>query len=186
VQARLIDDLLDVSRIISGKLRLDVREVTVGDVLREAVTTVQPAAAAKTLRLDVVIDPEAGTIAADPDRLQQIIWNLLSNAIKFTPRGGRVVVSLQRLERSIDIIVRDSGSGIAAEFLPHVFDRFRQGDSGAQRRHGGLGLGLAIVRHLVELHGGTVTADSAGEDQGATFRVQLPIRKPDIVAEGLH
>ena len=178
VQTRLVDDLLDVSRIVGGTLRLDVRDVDVTAVLQEAVTTVQPAADAKTLRLDAVIDPAAGTIVADPDRLQQIMWNLLSNAIKFTPPGGRVVASLQRSAASVDIAVRDSGVGISSEFLPHVFDRFRQGDAGAQRRHGGLGLGLAIVRHLVELHGGTVTAESAGEGQGATVTVSLPIRKP--------
>jgi signal transduction histidine kinase len=177
VQARLVDDLLDMSRIISGKLRLDLREVDVAEVLHEAVTIVQPAADARTLRLDLVIDPGAGVLVADPDRLQQIIWNLLSNAIKFTPPGGRVVLSLQRSDEAIDIVVRDSGTGIAADFLPHVFDRFRQGDAGAQRRHGGLGLGLAIVRHLVELHGGSVIAESAGEGKGATFRVNLPIRQ---------
>jgi signal transduction histidine kinase len=177
-QARLIDDLLDVSRIISGKLRLDVRSMRVADVVRDAVATVRPAADAKALRLDTVIDPESGTIAADPDRLQQIVWNLLSNAIKFTPAGGRVVVSAQRSDATIDIVVRDSGVGITAEFLPHVFDRFRQGDAGSQRSHGGLGLGLAIVRHLVELHGGTVRAESAGPGHGATFRVTLPIRTP--------
>jgi signal transduction histidine kinase len=182
VQARLVDDLLDVSRIISGKLRLDVRDVRVADVVHEAVTTVQPAADAKSVRLDVVVDPDAGTIAADPDRLQQVVWNLLSNAIKFTPAGGRVVLSLQRVDGAIALAVRDSGVGITPEFLPHVFDRFRQADGGAQRRHGGLGLGLAIVRHLVELHGGTVTAESAGEGQGATFRVTLPIRPADADA----
>jgi signal transduction histidine kinase len=184
VLARLVDDLLDVSRIINGKLRLDVRDVDVADVVHEAMATVQPAADAKSVRLDVVVDPDAGTIAADPDRLQQIIWNLLSNAIKFTPAGGRVVLSLQRQHGAIAIAVRDSGAGIPSEFIPYVFDRFRQAESGAQRRHGGLGLGLAIVRHLVELHGGTVTAESAGEGQGATFRVTLPIRKTAAVSPG--
>jgi signal transduction histidine kinase len=178
VQARLIDDLLDVSRLISGKLRLEVREVDVARLVRDAVSIVQPAADAKSLRLEAALDPEAGTIAADPDRLQQILWNLLANAIKFTPFGGRVVVSVRRRGRTIEITVRDSGSGIATDFLPHVFDRFRQGDASAQRSHGGLGLGLAIVRHLVELHGGTVTAESAGAGQGATFRITLPIKQP--------
>jgi signal transduction histidine kinase len=178
VQARLIDDLLDVSRIISGKLRLEVREVDVARLVRDAVSIVQPAADAKSLRLEAALDPEAGTIAADPDRLQQILWNLLANAIKFTPFGGRVVVSVRRRGRTIEITVRDSGSGIATDFLPHVFDRFRQGDASAQRSHGGLGLGLAIVRHLVELHGGTVTAESGGAGQGATFRITLPIKQP--------
>ncbi len=178
VQARLVDDLLDVSRIISGKLRLEVRDVVAADVIHEAVAIVQPAADAKAIRLDVVIDPDTGRVTADPDRLQQIVWNLLSNAIKFTPSGGRVVISLQRSNDRIEIVVRDNGPGIAPEFLPHVFERFWQSDSGSQRRHGGLGLGLAIVRHLVEMHGGTVTADSAGEGRGATLRVNLPVRRP--------
>ena len=176
VQTRLVDDLLDVSRILGGKLRLDVRDVVLRDVVDQAIDTVRPAADAKSLRLDAEIDRTAGVFAADADRLQQIVWNLLSNAIKFTPPGGHVMVTVQQSNRSIDIAVRDSGSGIAADFLPHVFDRFRQAEGGTQRRHGGLGLGLAIVRHLVELHGGTVTAESDGEGKGATFRVSLPIR----------
>jgi signal transduction histidine kinase len=176
VQTRLVDDLLDVSRIIGGKLRLDVRDVAVAEVVHQAIETVRPAADAKSLRLDAAIDPTTGIIAADTDRLQQIVWNLLSNAIKFTPPGGHVVVAVRQSDTSIDIVVRDSGSGIPADFLPHVFDRFRQGEGGTQRRHGGLGLGLAIVRHLVELHGGRVTAESGGVGQGATFRVTLPIR----------
>ena len=151
--------------------------------MRQAVAIVRPAADAKSLQLEAAIDPDAGTIAADPDRLQQIVWNLLSNAIKFTPAGGRVVVTLRRCANGLDIAVRDSGAGITAEFLPHVFDRFRQGDASAQRRHGGLGLGLAIVRHLVELHGGTVTRrerrrgtrcdvprDAAGRTAGPAWR----------------
>jgi len=174
VQARLIDDLLDVSRMVSGELRLDVGPVRVADVVHEAIVTVKPAADAKTLRLDAEIDPAAGTITADPDRLRQIAWNLMSNAIKFTPAGGRVAVEVQRAGDAVSIVVRDSGSGITADFLPHVFDRFRQGEAGAQRSHGGMGLGLAIVRHLVELHGGTVTAESAGAGRGATFTVILP------------
>ena len=177
VQARLIDDLLDVSRMVSGELRLDVGPVRVADVVHEAIVTVKPAADAKTLQLDAEIDPAAGTITADPDRLRQIVWNLLSNAIKFTPSGGRVAVEVQRAGNAISLVVRDSGSGITADFLPHVFDRFRQGEAGAQRSHGGMGLGLAIVRHLVELHGGTVTAESAGAGQGATFTVILPTGK---------
>jgi signal transduction histidine kinase len=183
VQARLIDDLLDVSRLISGKLRLEVREVDVSRLVRDAVSIVQPAADAKSLRLEAALDPEAGTIAADPDRLQQILWNLLANAIKFTPFGGRITVSVRRRGRTIEIAVRDSGSGIAVDFLPHVFDRFRQGDASAQRSYGGLGLGLAIVRHLVELHGGTVTAESAGAGHGATFRIELPIKQPSGAAD---
>jgi signal transduction histidine kinase len=144
--------------------------------VRQAIETVRPAAEAKSIRLDADIDPATGVIAADADRLQQIVWNLLSNAIKFTPAGGQVVVSVAQSDSSVDLAVSDSGSGIAAGFLPHVFDRFRQGEGGTQRRHGGLGLGLAIVRHLVELHGGTVTAESGGEGHGATFHVHLPIR----------
>ena len=177
-QARLIEDLLDVSRMISGKLRLDVRTMRIADVVRDAVATVRPAADAKALRLDMVIDPDAGTMTADPDRLQQVVWNLLSNAIKFTPVGGRVVVSVQRSDAAIDVVVRDSGAGIALDFLPHVFDRFRQGDAGTQRSHGGLGLGLAIVRHLVELHGGTVSRGERRRGRGATFRVTLPVNTP--------
>jgi signal transduction histidine kinase len=182
MQTRLVDDLLDVSRLISGKLRLELREVNVADVIAEAVAVVRPAAAAKTIIIDAAIDPLAGPIVADPDRVQQVVWNLLSNAIKFTPAGGRVEVSLHRTETIAEIVVRDTGSGIPGEFLPHVFERFRQGDAGTQRRHGGLGLGLAIVRHLVELHGGTVTAASAGEGQGSTFRVSLPTRRADGLA----
>ena len=182
VQARLVDDLLDVSRLIGGKLRLELRDVDIAEVVGEAVAVVRPAADAKTIQLEAVINPTADTIAADPDRLQQIVWNLLSNAIKFTPSGGRVAVTLERTDTLVEIVVRDSGSGIPAEFLPHVFERFRQGDGGSQRRHGGLGLGLAIVRHLVELHGGTVTAESDGEGNGSTFRVSLPIRRTEGTA----
>jgi signal transduction histidine kinase len=181
VQTRLIEDLLDMSRIVGGKLRLDVRAINVDDVIHQAVESLQPAADAKRVALDTSIDRVSGSIVADPERLQQIVWNLLSNAIKFTPAGGRVEVDLERPEGGdvVDLVVRDTGIGIAPEFLPHVFERFRQADSGARRRHGGLGLGLAIVRHLVELHGGTVTAESEGEGRGATFRVRLPIRKTE-------
>jgi signal transduction histidine kinase len=181
VQTRLIEDLLDMSRIVGGKLRLDVRPINVDDVIHQAVESLQPAADAKRVALDTSIDRASGSIVADPERLQQIVWNLLSNAIKFTPAGGRVEVRLERPEGGdvVDLVVRDTGIGIAPEFLPHVFERFRQADTGARRRHGGLGLGLAIVRHLVELHGGTVTAESEGEGRGATFRVQLPIRKTE-------
>jgi CheY-like chemotaxis protein len=174
-QMRLIDDLLDVSRAISGKLRLDARMVSVADVLRAAIETVGPAMTARQLRFDTDFDPAAPPICADPDRLQQIVWNLLSNAIKFTPEGGSVRLSLSATDTQVEIAVSDTGSGITADFLPYVFERFRQGDGGSQRRYGGLGLGLAIVRHLVELHGGTVTAESPGPDQGATFRVSLPL-----------
>lgn len=175
-QAQLIDDLLDVSRIITGKLRLEVREVDVPPVIQSAIEAVRPAAEAKGIRLQTMLDLSAGPISGDPDRLQQIIWNLISNAIKFTPRDGRVEVRLERVESHVEIAVHDTGAGIKPEFLPHVFDRFRQADSTTTRTQGGLGLGLAIVRHLVELHGGTVHADSRGEGQGATFVIKLPLR----------
>jgi signal transduction histidine kinase len=175
-QTRLIDDLLDVSRAISGKLRLEPRMINVADVLRAAVETVSPAMAAKRITFEADLDAATPQILADPDRLQQIVWNLLSNAIKFTPEGGTVRLRLARTGHQVEIVVSDSGGGIPADFLPHVFERFRQADEGAKRRFGGLGLGLAIVRHLVELHGGTVSATSDGEDRGATFRVTLPLR----------
>jgi len=174
-QAELIEDLLDVSRIISGKLRLDVRQVMVASVIESAVTSVSPSAEAKGVRLQTILDPNAGPVSGDAGRLQQVVWNLLSNAIKFTPRGGRVQIRVERINSHIEITVSDTGQGIKPEFLPYVFDRFRQAEGGTTRQHAGLGLGLAIVRHLVELHGGTVTADSPGEDKGATFIVRLPV-----------
>jgi signal transduction histidine kinase len=178
MQTRLVEDLLDMSRIIGGKLRLDVRAIDVDEVIHQAIASLQPASDAKQVTLDAVVDRDAIRIVADADRLQQILWNLLSNAIKLTPRGGRVNVCLEPADGAVDIVVRDTGAGIAPDFLPHVFERFRQADGGARRRHGGLGLGLAIVRHLVELHGGTVWAESEGEGRGATFVVRLPIRAP--------
>jgi signal transduction histidine kinase/ActR/RegA family two-component response regulator len=174
-QAQLIGDLLDVSRIITGKLRLDVRPVELMPVVEAAIESVRPTADVKGVRLQTVLDPRAGLVAGDPDRLQQVIWNLLSNAIKFTPKGGRVEVRLQRVNSHSEIVVSDTGRGISPEFLPYVFDRFRQADSTLTRSHGGLGLGLAIVRHLIELHGGRVRAESPGESQGATFTVELPV-----------
>ena len=174
-QLQLIEDLLDVSRIITGKLRLDVQAVEPGRVVEAALDAVRPAAEAKGIRLQPVLDPRAGPVSGDPDRLQQIAWNLLSNAIKFTPRGGRVQVRVARVNSHVEIVVTDSGQGITAEVLPHVFERLRQGDSSSQRSHGGLGLGLALVRQLVELHGGSVEAASPGTDQGATFTVRLPV-----------
>ena len=176
IQTRLVEDLLDMSRIIGGKLRLDVRTIDLEDVIRHVIESVQPAADAKQVTLESVSAGGTMAIVADAERLQQILWNLLSNAIKFTPSGGRVEVRREHAEGAVDIIVRDTGAGIAPEFIPHVFERFRQADGGARRRHGGLGLGLAIVRHLVELHGGTVRAESGGEGHGATFVVRLPIR----------
>jgi PAS domain S-box-containing protein len=175
-QNQLIADMLDVSRIVSGKLRLDLRSVDPGAVIRAAVDTVLPAAQGKGISLQTVMDPGAGPITGDPDRLQQVVWNLLSNAIKFTPRGGRVLVRLEQPNSHIAITVEDNGPGVDAEFLPYVFDRFRQADASSTRRHGGLGLGLAIVRHLVELHGGTVHAENRAGDSGAVFTIQLPRR----------
>jgi PAS domain S-box-containing protein len=174
-QSQLIDDLLDVSRIITGKLRIDVRPVDPNSFIESAIEAVRPASEAKGVRVQRVMDTGVVTVSGDPVRLQQVIWNLLSNAIKFTPRGGRVQIRLERVNSHIEIAVSDSGSGIAPEFLPYVFDRFRQADQRTTRQHGGLGLGLAIVRHLVELHGGTVRAESPGEGQGSTFTVLLPV-----------
>jgi PAS domain S-box-containing protein len=174
-QAQLIDDLLDVSRIITGKLRMDVRPSEPNSFIDAAVEAVRPAAEAKGVRVQKVMDTGTISIPGDPVRLQQVVWNLLSNAIKFTPRGGRVQIRSERVNSHLEIVVSDTGQGISADFLPHVFDRFRQADQKTSRQHGGMGLGLAIVRHLVELHGGTVRATSEGVGQGATFTVQLPI-----------
>jgi PAS domain S-box-containing protein len=175
LQAQLIEDLLDVSRIIAGKLRLNVRPTDVSPVIIAAIESVRLAAEAKGIECRLMSDPGIRIVMCDPDRLQQVIWNLLANAIKFTPKGGRVTVQLQRADDSAEIIVSDTGQGISADFLPFVFDRFRQADSTPTRAHGGIGLGLSIVRHLVELHGGTVTAESAGHEQGAKFVVRLPL-----------
>ena len=174
LQAQLIDDLLDVSRIVTGKLRIEVRPVTPTSVIAAAREAVRPAANAKDVRREARADPEAGPVAGDADRLQQIVWNLLSNAIKFTPRGGRVEIRLDAMDGHVRLQVADTGRGISADFLPHLFERFRQAEGAVARSVGGLGLGLAIVRHLVELHGGTVRAESAGEGRGATFTVELP------------
>jgi signal transduction histidine kinase/ActR/RegA family two-component response regulator len=172
--AQLVDDLLDVSRIISGKMRLDVRRMDLGDVIDAAVESVLPAASAKDIPIDVQIDPAARTMIGDPARLQQAVWNLLSNAIKFTPSGGRVHLHARAENGHTELMVIDSGIGIEAAFLPHVFERFRQADPSTTRAHSGLGLGLAIVRHLVELHGGTVSAESDGRDAGSRFVIRLP------------
>jgi signal transduction histidine kinase/ActR/RegA family two-component response regulator len=174
-QAQLVDDLLDVSRIITGKLRMDVQPADPNTFIDAAVEAVRPAAEAKGVRVQKIIDTGPIAIPGDPVRLQQVVWNLLSNAIKFTPRGGRVQIQSQRVNSHLEIIVSDTGQGIAADFLPHVFDRFRQADQKTSRQHGGMGLGLSIVRHLVELHGGTVRAASEGEGHGSTFTVMLPI-----------
>jgi PAS domain S-box-containing protein len=172
---QIIEDVLDVSRIVSGKIRLNVQAVELADIVDNAVATVQPAADAKGVRLHALVDPRVGPVSGDPDRLQQVIWNLLSNAVKFTPRAGRVEVRLERVDSHVEVVVRDTGAGISADFLPYVFERFRQGDQGSTRKTGGLGLGLAIVRHLVEMHGGTVHAASPGETQGSVFTVCLPL-----------
>jgi len=185
LQAQLIEDLLDVSRIILGKLLLGVRPVELALVIEAALDAVRPAAAAKSIRLLRTLDPATGLVAGDPDRLQQVVWNLLSNAVKFTPSKGQVEVRLERAGRFAQITVTDTGKGISAEFLPYVFDRFRQADSSSTRVHGGLGLGLALVRHLVELHGGSVHAASAGERNGATFSVQLPLLSHQDVHDSL-
>jgi len=174
-QAQLIEDLLDVSRIITGKLRLDVRRVMVSAVIESAVASLILAAEAKDVQIQRTLDPNAGSVSGDAGRLQQVVWNLLSNAIKFTPRGGRVQIRLERINSHIEITVSDTGQGISHEFLPYVFERFRQGDAGTTRQHGGLGVGLAIVRQVVELHGGTVSADSPGEGKGSRFAVRLPL-----------
>jgi PAS domain S-box-containing protein len=179
-QNQLINDLLDVSRIITGKMRLNVAPLNLGSVIEAAVETAHPAAEAKGIRLSVSLDPAADTMSGDAERLQQVVWNLLSNAVKFGPNGGRVEIRLKRVDSHVEIVVADNGQGIKPEFLPYVFERFRQEDAGTTRQHGGLGLGLAIVRHIIELHGGTVRAESEGLGKGATFTVSLPIaRVPD-------
>jgi PAS domain S-box-containing protein len=174
-QKQLIDDILDVSRIISGKLRLDVRPVFVVSIVEAAVDAVRPAADARGIELRVDVGPRTGALDADPSRLQQVVWNLLSNAVKFTPRGGRVEVRAGRIGGEVRVVVSDTGGGIEPDFLPYVFDRFRQADASTTRTQGGLGLGLSIVRHIVELHGGTVVAESGGKGLGATFTVILPV-----------
>ena len=176
VQTQLIEDLLDMSRITSGKLRLDVQPVAPVTFVEAAVETIRPAADAAQVRIEAALDPVAGPVSGDPGRLQQVVWNLLANAVKFTPKGGKVQVLLQRVDSHVEIFITDTGVGIQPEVLPHVFDRFRQGDGSITRRFGGLGLGLSIVKHLVELHGGTVQASSAGQGTGSTFVVRLPVQ----------
>jgi PAS domain S-box-containing protein len=189
-QTRIIEDLLDMNRILSGKVRLDVQRVLLPAIIEDAIEAVMPAARAKHVRVQSVVDPLAQTVLGDPGRLQQILWNLLSNAIKFTPSGGKVTVVLERVNSHLEISVTDTGAGIHPDFLPHVFERFRQADASTTRRHGGLGLGLAIVRHLTELHGGSVRAKSAGEGAGSTFSVMLPMAvihsEPDTPTKREH
>jgi signal transduction histidine kinase/CheY-like chemotaxis protein len=185
-QAQLIEDLLDMNRIVSGKVRLDVQRVELGPIVEAALDSVRPSADSKTISLRRTLDPNAGPVFGDPNRLQQVVWNLLSNAVKFTPKGGNIDVIVHRVSSHIEITVQDSGMGISAEFLPHIFERFRQADSSTTRKVGGLGLGLSIVKQLVELHGGTVRAESGGDGTGATFTVSLPlraVREPVLAAE---
>ena len=174
-QAKLIEDLLDVSRVITGQMRLDLRCVDLRGVLRQALDTIRPTAQAKGVRIKARLDPSAGPVAGDADRLQQIAWNLLSNALRSTPAGGLVEMRLDRRDEDVCLVVRDTGRGISREFLPFIFERFGQAGMAESRRAGGLGLGLAIVRHLVELHGGTVAAASEGEGHGAVFTCTFPL-----------
>lgn len=173
-QAQIIEDLLDMSRIISGKVRLDVQRIDLATVVQDSLETLKPTAEAKDIAIQAVLDPAAGEVSGDASRLQQVFWNLLTNAIKFTPRGGKVQVLLERTNSNVEVSVIDSGEGIKPEFLPFVFDRFRQADASTTRRHGGLGLGLAIVKQLVELHGGNIRVASPGAGRGSTFTVSLP------------
>ncbi len=182
-QTQLIEDLLDTSRIISGKLRLERKPVDVADVVRAAVESVMPAANARQILVVKRLDRFAGRVLADPARLQQVVWNLLTNAVKFTPIGGEVTVTLARRSSLVEITVRDTGVGIASEFLPMVFERFRQADSSSSRRYGGLGIGLTLVKQLVELHAGSVRVHSDGEGRGATFTVTLPLYEPEVGEE---
>ncbi len=174
-QAQLIDDLVDVSRVVSGKFRLDVKPIDLVPVIKSAAESQIPASDAKHIRLQLVLDERAGLISGDSERLQQVMWNLMSNAIKFTPKGGRVQVVLQRTGSQVEVAVSDSGVGIDGNFLPHVFEPFQQATGGSMRRHGGLGLGLSIVRHIVELHGGEITAESEGAGLGSKFTVKFPV-----------
>jgi CheY-like chemotaxis protein/two-component sensor histidine kinase len=183
-QAQLIADVLDVSRIVTGKLQLQLTLVDMSDLVGQALESVRAAAAAKDIQLSIAETPQC-VVRGDAGRLQQVVWNLLSNAIKFTPAGGAIRVGVARDEHEVTVSVADTGAGIPLEFLPHVFDRFRQADQTTTRVHGGLGLGLSIVRHLVELHGGTVSATSGGPGQGACFTVRLRAEDPRDAASAL-
>jgi PAS domain S-box-containing protein len=181
-QAQIIEDLLDMSSIISGKVRLDMRTVDLPSVLEASVNAVKPAAEAKGIELELALDVTTHAVRADPNRLQQVFWNLLTNAVKFTPKGGRVSVTLERVNAQMKVSVADTGEGIDAAFLPYIFERFRQADASASRRHGGLGLGLSIVKQLIELHGGSINASSDGNGAGSTFTVELPALALDVDA----
>jgi PAS domain S-box-containing protein len=174
-QTQIVNDLLDMSRIIAGQVLLDVRPMSLQHVVQSALDTIHPSADSKGIRIRTLIDSKIGPVRGDPHRLQQVLWNLLANAVKFTPKGGRIGVTVERIDSHIEVAIEDSGIGIEPEFLPYVFDRFRQGDAGISRRYGGLGLGLSIVKSLVELHGGSVRVKSGGRDQGSTFTVALPL-----------
>lgn len=184
-QAKLVEDLLDMSRVTSGKIRLDLQSVDLRTVINTAEEAILPSATAKKIRVTSMVDPLAGPVRGDPSRLQQVLWNLLSNSVKFTPEGGRIEMVVERVNSHVEISVSDTGAGITPEFLPHVFDRFRQADSTITRRYGGLGLGLALVKTLVEMHGGSIHAKSAGAGQGATFRISLPLPVATLEA-GAH
>jgi signal transduction histidine kinase/ActR/RegA family two-component response regulator len=187
---QIVEDVLDISRIISGKIRLNVQPVDFPKVVSNAVEVVSPAADAKGVRIETVLDPHATPVSGDPERLQQVLWNLLSNAVKFTRRGGKVQVRLARVNSHVEVSVADTGIGIAPEFLPHVFERFRQADASIARERGGLGLGLSIARQLAEMHGGTIEAASGGLGQGSTFTLKVPLMivHPAVVdeAERVH
>jgi signal transduction histidine kinase/CheY-like chemotaxis protein len=185
-QAQLIEDLLDMNRIVSGTIRLDVQRIEIAPIVEAALDAVRPSADAKSIVIRKTVDPHAGPLFGDPNRLQQVVWNLLTNAVKFTPKGGKIDVIVQRVNSHVEVTVHDSGIGITADFLPHLFERFRQADGSTTRRFGGLGLGLSIVKQLVELHGGRVTARSAGEGQGATFVVDLPVRAVHSFTESMR
>jgi CheY-like chemotaxis protein/two-component sensor histidine kinase len=172
----LIEDLLDMSRIASGKVRLELKPINIAEVINAAIETVAPAARAKGVTLQPILDTKTGTVSGDAGRLQQVIWNLLSNGVKFTPKGGKVQVVLELTGSTLQVSVTDSGEGIPPDFLPHIFERFSQADGTPSRRHGGLGLGLSIVKTLTEMHGGSVSVTSAGKGKGATFRLKLPLR----------
>jgi signal transduction histidine kinase/ActR/RegA family two-component response regulator len=180
LQAQLIEDLLDVSRILQGKLNLNMFPVNLVLVIEAGLETVRLAAEAKEIQIQTRLDASVGKVLGDSGRLQQVIWNLLSNAVKFTPEGGKIAIQLERIDTQAQITISDTGKGISPDFLPHVFEYFRQADSTTTRRFGGLGLGLAIVRHLIELHGGMIWAESLGEGQGAIFTVRLPLIKKDL------
>src|SRR5262249_40960107 len=182
-QARLVDDILDTSRIITGRLKLDAHPVDIEQVLQAAVDVIRPAADAKGIELRTLIEDHGNLVFGDTNRLQQVIWNLLFNSVKFTEGGGSIEARLSRVGNQVDISVTDTGIGIEPDFLPHVFDRFRQADSTPTRRYGGMGLGLAIVRHVVEMHGGSVSASSKGKGYGSTFKVRFPIASPLLVQQ---